>query len=187
MKRAAFLFFLGFIGCAYHQNAQDTADTGAPANEDALAEPKTTTTCMNDNDWSGSGNCSASSTSLFGSWTYAYSTIYGYYYDDVRYTTSTMPMYIYQWKSPGNGTATFYAWIPSNNATALTNYWYLCGGGTMAGPTTIDQNSIYSSWVRIGSVSARRNDTCMVTVGKTGGQSSTKKAAADAMKVVFTY
>lgn len=150
------------------------------------ADPKATTTCYGDNDWTGSGNCGFWGTSS-GSWTYTSGTTWGYYYDDVRYTTSNSAYWYYYWQAPVNGTAKFYAWIPSNHATATVTYDYYCAtssGSVSSSSVSVNQNSTSSAYVYLGSKTSKNGYVCGVFVHRTGGGS---QAAADGVKITFTY
>ena len=149
--------------------------------------------CYLDNDWTGStgsSNCYAWESDFATSWTYSSSTSWEYYYDDVEYTTSDDSEWGYYWTAPGNGTATFYAWVPSNHATGDANYYYYCAyssSDVYAKDKKVNQNDYYGDWVKLGSRTATSGYTCGVILTKHDDATSSEQIAADGMKIVFSY
>lgn len=147
-----------------------------------------TKTCEGDNDWAGGTSCFNSAQHT--GWTFASSTAWKYFYDDVRYTTSSSASGSYHWTAPVSGTAKFYVWIPSNKATADVEYEYYCatGSGTYSESIKIvNQNLYYGEWVQLGSKTSKAGFVCGITVQKANGATASEIMAMDGVKLVFTY
>lgn len=144
------------------------------------------TTCIVDNDWTGSNVCDPNS--HHSGWSSHQSGQWSYYYDDVRYTSSKYKTGSYYWNAPKSGFMRFYVWIPSNKATADVEYNYYCasGPGDYSERTrTINQNIYYGEWVYLGSRYSTKGYTCGIRVKKSESASYSELMAMDAALAIF--
>ena len=144
--------------------------------------------CQVDNDWTGSNICNPSS--HHSAWTKHTSSSWGYFWNDVRYTSASWKTGHYYWTAPTSGTVNFFVWIPSNKATADVEYEYYCASGPgdySTSTTVINQASFFSQWKYVGSKTSTAGYTCGIHVQKANNASGSELVAMDAAQADFYY